>query len=247
MNAITVHGISPVFGLCSASPYVVKLCTWLRMVGIPYRYDLLPGLPKSKTGKVPYVTLADGRILEDSQVIIETLADQHGIDPWAGLGAGDRARGHALRRLAEDSLYWALVWDRWVDAGWPVVKEKYFRGVPAPLRPFVASYAQRGVKTMLSGQGMGRRPRADLLDQARQDLQCLADSLGPQDWFLGTPTVVDAAVYGPLAHLHGSTYGGELQPLLRAHDNLVAFVERVHGRWWAEGEPHKGTADPRQD
>lgn len=247
MSALTVHGISPVFGLCSASPFVVKLCTWLRMVEIPYHYDLLHGLPKSKTGKVPYVTLPDGRTLEDSQVILTTLAAEHGIDPWAGLSAGERARGHALRRLAEDSLYWALVWDRWIDAGWPVVKEQYFRGVPGPVRPLVAAYAQRGVRTMLHGQGLGRRPRADLLDQARQDLQCLADSLGAQDWMLGVPTLVDAAVYGPLAQIHGGTYGGDLRPLLEQHDNLVALVDRVRERWWADGKPHRGTADLRQD
>ena len=229
----TVHGVAPVFGLCSASPFVVKLCTWLRMAQIPHHYEPLRSLPRSRTGKVPYLTFPDGRILEDSQVIIETLAAERGIDPWAGLGAAERARGHALRRLAEDSLYWSLIWDRWLDAGWPLVRGEYFRVVPGLLRPIVAHQARRKVRAMVRGQGMGRRPRAEILDQARQDLLCLADCLGDQDFFLGPPTVVDAARYGPLAQIRGATYGGGIQPLLAAHPRLLAFVDRVADRWWS--------------
>lgn len=229
----TVHGIAPVFGLCSASPFVVKLCTWLRMAELPYHYHPLTGLPKSRTGKIPYLVFPDGRRLEDSQVIIETLAAERGLDLWAGLGAAERARGHALRRVAEESLYWALVWERWLDSGWETVRREYFTALPGPVRPLVATIARGKVRTALAGHGMGRRPRAELLDQARQDLACLADSLADQEWFLGVPTALDAALYGQLACIHGGTCGGELKPMLDQHEGLVAFVERVRGRWWA--------------
>lgn len=232
---LRVHAVGAGFGLPSASPFVVKLLTWLRMAEIPYqRVDLLRP-PASKTGKVPYVELPDGTIVEDSQHIIETLAAQHDIDPWAGLDEGQRALAHHLQNTVEGSLYWALLWERWCSPGGlePYV-DVFFGAVPGLLRGVVAGAVQRKTRKQAWQQGIARRPPEQIAELGRRDLAALATTLGSDPWFLGRPTVVDASAYGLLAQLDAAPLDTALTRAYREQAVLVDFVARVRDRWWSD-------------
>src|SRR5262245_20470409 len=128
---ITVWGLPPIWGAPSPSPFVIKLMTWLRMANVPYQTRALKGPMKSKTGKIPYITLSDGRLIADSEVIIAHLTQERGIDLDSGLSPLERASGHALRRMLEEHLYFVGLWERWLSTnGWPSTARDYFAFLP---------------------------------------------------------------------------------------------------------------------
>lgn len=234
---LVVHGIAPCYGMPSASPFVVKLLTWLRMAGIPHERHDLGRPPASRNAKVPYVTLPDGRVLEDSQHIIETLAAERGIDPWEGLTAWEQALAHHLRNTIEGSLYWGLVWERWcTEDGLEPYVQPFFSMVPAPMRGLVAGQVRRITRKQAWQQGVNRRPPEQVRELARRDLSALAAILGQREWFLGVPTLVDASAYGHLLQLHTCPVENPTVAAYRAHPELVAHTERVRARWWADAD-----------
>jgi glutathione S-transferase len=86
---ITLHQFVPTFGLPNASPFCMKLETWLRKA------------PKSK---MPYI-VDHGRVVSDSSFIIEYLKATCGdkLDAW--LSAEQHAVALALQRRLEEILY----------------------------------------------------------------------------------------------------------------------------------------------
>lgn len=228
----------PCWGLPSTSPFCIKLEAWLRMTGLPYEARVLRGLPRSPTGKIPYVELADGRLLADSGAIIETLAAERGVGLDAGLDARERALGLAVTRLLEDHFYWVVAWDRWVPPEhWAKTRVAYFGGLPWPLPWLVPLLARRSVLRALHGQGFGRMTEAAILARAERDLEALAGLVGDREHLLGRPTSVDATIYAFLACALRPPFEGPLQRATARHAGLVAFCERFEARWWPAREP----------
>jgi hypothetical protein len=54
---ITLYQFEPAFGLPNASPFCLKLETWLRMAGLPYEAPrmTLSAMGRSPKGKLPYI------------------------------------------------------------------------------------------------------------------------------------------------------------------------------------------------
>src|SRR5687767_11238947 len=101
-EVIAVHALGPIWGAPSPSPFVIKLLTWLRMAGVEHRLVPLRRPPQSATGKMPYITWADGRMLADSSAIIETLGKERGVDLDAHLDPRAKAEAHLIRRAIEE-------------------------------------------------------------------------------------------------------------------------------------------------
>lgn len=234
---LVVWGMPPVWGMPSASPFCLKLETWLRMAALPYTPRYLDRPPRSSTGKVPYVELPSGELLADSSLIIAELTRTHGVQLDAALTPTQRGQAVALQRLVEDHLYFALAWERWHEpAGWAETKVAYFAHVPAFIRWMVPPIARRGVLRALHGHGIGRLRPEEVVAAGCADIDALALCLGEGPYFFGgEPTTTDAVVYGALANLHLAPLPTALQARLRGHASLVAWVERMRGRYWGEG------------
>src|SRR6478609_8917732 len=113
---ITLHQFGPAFSLRTASPFGLKLEAYMKLAGIPYRVENFDGNPsKAPKGKIPFITDDDGRKLGDSALIIQHLIAKHGDKLDAHLTPAERAVGHALRRMTEEALYFAVLYSRWVD------------------------------------------------------------------------------------------------------------------------------------
>lgn len=223
----------PCWGMPSASPFCVKLEAWLRMAGVAYESRAPTGLPRSPTRKIPYVELADGRLLADSGVIIDTLARERGIDLDAGLDARARGLATAVTRLLEDHYYWVIAWDRWIPkAHWAVTRAAYFGALPGPLPWLVPPIAHRSVRQALHGQGFGRMSDAAILDRLNKDLDALAGLLGAEEHLLGRPATVDAILYAFVIAGLRPPFDGPVQRAVAARENLVAFCERFERRWF---------------
>ena len=220
------------WGLPSASPFVNKLILWLRMAGIPHTLGEPKGPPASKTGKVPYILRPDGSVLSDSSVIIATLGAERGIELGAPFGSAEQAKLTAIQRLCEDSLYWTIVYFRWIDpAGWAITQPAYFGFIPAAVRWAVTPFIRGQVRRSLHGQGLGRRSPAEIAAVGIADVDALVGLLGEQEYLLGRPTVADAIAWGMLAGFFGTPYADPVTLHARAQPALAAYVARLGQRF----------------
>lgn len=236
MEAIRVVGMPSIWGLPSPSPFCLKLETWLRMEKIAYTCVPLTKMPQSKSGKVPYILRDDGSTLADSNVIIETLAKERGIDLTYGASPTEQARAHVILRTLEESLYFAGAWERWVHPeSWPITRAGYFGPLPAGMRNLVAGLVRRKIRTLLHGQGVARHKPAQIIALAARDVEALATLLGEQPFFQGErPGVTDASAYGLFANAMGFPGRSAIKDLLDRYPNLVAFCQRMKNLYWNE-------------
>lgn len=223
-----------VFGEESASPFCVKLETWMRLRGIPYTRRRPSGPPRSRTGKLPSLERPDGTILSDSEVIAGTLAAEHGVDPYEGIAPADRPVALLARRTLEEHLYWGVVHDRWArPEGWAVYRPALFGGLPLPVRGLVSRIARRKALAGLHGHGLSRQEPDARDAMLRDDVEALAAVLGDRDWWLSDrPTLLDATAFGMFGAILSSPVDTPLRRAVRDHPNLVAHVARVREAAW---------------
>ena len=131
---ITLYGSGPNFGLPDASPFVTKAETLLRMSTLPFEKALM-SFSKAPKGNIPYIE-DDGQLLGDSTLIRWHLEKKYGIDFDQGLTAEQLAIAWAFEKMAEDNLYWANVYFRWmIDANFrkgPVLSSRAYRRRSGP-------------------------------------------------------------------------------------------------------------------
>ncbi len=235
VRPVIVHGLPPLWGAPSASPFVVKLLTWLRMAEIPYEAPPLAGPPRSPTKKMPYVELPDGTLLGDSALIIEELGRRSAVTMDDVLDARQRAEALALRRMLEEHLYFAGLWERWISPdGRAASRRDYFAFLPWPLRSLLPILVSRDAKRNLYGHGLGRHTPADIYAMAFEDIDAAATLLGDRDYLFDVPTSIDAATYGLVRTVLANPFPSPLADRVRGHANLVAYGERITARWWPD-------------
>jgi glutathione S-transferase len=232
--SVTLYQFPTAFGLPNVSPFCMKVETYLRMAGIPYalRYGMYQLRAPKK--KLPYID-DGGRIVADSHLIIDYLKSAYGDRLDAALNPDQRALGTAILRLLEDSLYWVLLYARWIDeTGWPMTRQAFFGALPVPLRWFVPGLARRGLAQQLHAQGTGRHTAEDIYAIGSADIAALALLLGDQSYFLGAePSSVDAAAYAFLANILDVPLDQPLRQAARAQPNLSAYCARMRARYYA--------------
>ena len=230
---ITLYQFPPGFGLPNASPFCMKVETYLRMAGIPHRLDNRGLLTKAPKGKLPFID-DDGERVADSSFIIAYLKEKYGDPLDAALSPRLRATGLAIQRMLEENLYWAVIHLRWIDdAGFALTREVFFSGMPAPLGAIVPFLARRGVKKEIWGHGMGRHAPDEIMAIGRADLDALADLLGEQDFFLGqTPTSIDATAYAFLANVLAAPPDSPLARHASAMPVIPAYCRRMRERYY---------------
>lgn len=235
---IIVHGMTPLWGIATGSPFGLKFETWLRMAEIPYEVKILKAPPKSKTGKIPYIELADGSFLEDSGKIIEKLRNDRGIALDNHLSQDAVVQAHLLRRMIEEHLYYCVAWERWIpDEYWPVTKAGYFGSMPLLLRWFVPALFRRRVRAYVNGMGVGRMPVEELYARGEADMTVISAMLGSKDYMFGQPSTSDAILYGWFGNLLAFPVESPFQRALKSRPNLVAHTQRMRDRYWS-ATPH---------
>jgi glutathione S-transferase len=229
---IKLYQFPPVFGR-NVSPFTLKLETWLKLTGLPYRVVAIRNPGQGPKGKLPFIEDDDGSFIADSSLIIEHLSRTRGVDPDAGLEPGQRALALALQRLFEDHLYFVGVWSRWVDPeGWAVFGPALLAGVPAPARHVVAAFVRRRVRKSLDAQGLGRHRQDEIYAMGRADLEAIARLLAERPFFVADrPTTIDTVAYGFLANLLLVPIESDLKRSARGFANLVAWTEAMERRF----------------
>lgn len=233
---ITLYQYDPTFGLPNASPFCMKLETYLRMAQLPYVAApfSLRAMGNAPKGKLPYIQ-DGGTTLADSTFIIDYLKATYGdaLDGW--LNAEQRAVALAFQRLLEENLYWAVVHSRWLDeAGWALTRAAFFGKLKAPLKWIIPPLARRGMRQQLRGQGMGRHSVEQIHAIGQRDITALAVFLGDKPYFLGeSPCTLDACAYAFLANLLGAPVESVLKGHAQQYPHLQAYCDRMHARYYA--------------
>ncbi len=228
-----VHIFSGKWDIPSESPFCLKLLTWMKIAQVPFETSALQGPAKSKSGKAPYILRDDGTVLEDSSLIIETLTREHGVTLDAGRTPEQRATMVMAQRMIESHLYFVVLLHRWRD-NWPSVRAAYFEGaIPGPVLWAVGPFIRRATVKQALGQGLGKMPWERAVAEAVADFDALSAVLGNDDFFFGSPGVMDAIAYGSLENIHGEPLEGPLKDALHGHSNLMRWLDRMRSRYWS--------------
>lgn len=230
---IRIHQFAPAFDLPNASPFCMKLETYLRMTGLPYELVNSGNVLKAPKRKLPYIE-DDGTVVTDTSFIIEHLKQRHGDPLDATLSPQQRACGTAFQRLLEENLYWALVHTRWAtDAGWALTRQAFFGTMAAPLSWFVPGMARRGLLAELRGHGMGRHSAAEISAIGCRDLTAVADFLEEKPFMLGDkPSSIDACAYAFLANVLWTPVDGPIVRHARDRPTLERYCLRMKARYF---------------
>ncbi|HEX8795553.1 MAG TPA: glutathione S-transferase family protein [Polyangiaceae bacterium] len=236
---IKVHKFGPSFGLPDASPFVMKVETYLRMTGQPYETHW-GDVRKAPRRQLPLIEI-DGKIVPDSGAIVDLLESHRAEKLDAHLDAGQRATGTAFRSMLEEYLYFGLLYMRWAtDDGWtvfePALRDMLGRmGVPGMLRGMIAGQARKQTVERTTKQGIGRRPRAEVVAICQQLFDALSTQLGDGPFFFGArPTTLDATVYAFTAGALCPAFDNEVRKHAASKANLVAYESRMKNAYWKD-------------
>ena len=232
---ITLYQFEPAFGLPNASPFCMKLETWLRMAQLPYEAPTMrmTDMRKAPKGKMPYI-VDEGRVVSDSTFIIDYLKATYGdtLDGW--LSTEQRAVALAFQRLLEENLYWAVVYSRWIEpAGWELTRASFFANLPAALKVIVPPLARRGMRQELHGHGMGRHSSQDIYAIGKRDIAAVADFLDGKSFIMGdAPCSLDAIAYAFLANLLWVPVESPLKQHAQQYAQLDSYCQRMRSQYY---------------
>ncbi|CAL8096534.1 unnamed protein product [Orchesella dallaii] len=239
-DVVILHQIPPAVAAPNASPFALKLETYLRMAKIPYENDFVDGMgPK---GKTPWITL-NGQHISDSQLCIEFLAKK--FERKIGNHSDEEMAISAMARIMMDEhFYWGLLMWRYVHSlpkGFG--PEKVF-SFPLPkfvVKMLLSLNIRRKVYIAAWIQGLARHSEDEIVQIISNDLQVLSKLLGNKKFMLGDePCEDDCAIFGELAQALWCMPGSPYEKLLNGElQNLKEYCLRMKDVYWQDWESSK--------
>jgi len=180
----------------SASPFCVKLETYLRIVNLPYEVVFLNDPRKSPKGKLPFIE-DKGKKISDTSLITRYLEQAYNYQLDNELSKEQRATSLAYQRLVEEHLYWIIAYSRWVQPdNWKITKAAYFNEMPSLIRQFAPEMIRKKVIKALHAQGIGRHTCQEIYQMACDDVTSISNMLGNKEYFFNNqPSTLDAIVF----------------------------------------------------
>jgi glutathione S-transferase len=223
---IELHQFAPVGGV-NMSPFCAKVEAYLRLRRLPYRVVVDPPF-KGPKGKLPFVVDGAATIADSGEIIAHFEASRP--DPLdGGLDAAARATAHVVRRTLEESLYFAMLHDRWaIEANWPRTRDGLFAAIPTAIRPLVTGLIRRKILRDIRGQGTGRMSNDEVRRRGVADITAVAEILGTRDFLVADrPVVADITLFAFVDNLLRAGYPGPLVEAARAAHGLTAHHARM--------------------
>ena len=234
---ITLCQFHRIWNLPNASPFCMKVETYLRMAGLAYEIKPINNPQSAPKGKLPYIQI-DGVNYPDSELIIDELKIRYGNALDQHLTKEQQALSLLIDHVFCEQLYWILVYLRWKsDAGWACVKPGYFAKLPAIPRLFVPSLVRRKMLKALDYQGTGRHSLDEVIYLGSKSIDALAEILGNNPYFLGgKPTSVDATAFSFIANLLMSPVDDALKQHVLKSKAVIAYCNRMWDEFYADFE-----------
>jgi len=233
---IELYKFGPAFGLRETGPFVLKVMTYMKLAGIPFREHVQGDPRKAPKKKIPYIS-DDGVEIGDSTFIIKHLKAKFG-DPLAdGMSAYQLAKGQALKVMLEERTYWAgMIYPRWVKTDHhQMIADTFFAEIPSFLRMFVFRMVAKGVAKSAMGQGIMHHSDAEIYELGVDDIKTVETILGTQKFILGDkPAEADATVYAFLYGMSAEVFPTPIQARIRGSKPLMAYLDRMDALVWDE-------------
>jgi hypothetical protein len=221
----------------NASPPCMKAETFLRLAKIPY--ESRTDMKTCKTGTWPWAEL-NGETICDSQNIIETCTKHFNVQLGPKLTNHQQCVQTALRRVLEQSTYFHLVRDRWVDQFELLLKYYNIPGLPAIIKKLACGYFRKNIIKMLNLQGSGDMSQDEYHAAYVADVKCVAEFLGDQKYIFGDEvTELDCTVFAFLANIAVPEFPSPARDYVRGNKKLMAYIRRVADRAFPECEALK--------
>jgi len=222
----------------SISPQELKLESWLKLQGITYENVDHKAKFTSKNGTLPFIEF-NGQEVVDS-AIIKILGDKFGQDMSGHLDQEQRNVEHAMMKMVENHLYWAIM--HWRTSNVDNTIKAYKIHLPS----FYGSKIPVGILNMhfkfnicrktqkkVKSQGMG-----NIEEMSKNDLTVLSNMLAEKEFMFGdNPSMLDMVVFSHLAQLImvETDYPCPLRDFLQEScKNLVVLVNRMKDMCWGD-------------
>ncbi|MCJ8325284.1 MAG: glutathione S-transferase family protein [Rhizobiales bacterium] len=224
--------IFPSFFNCrSASPFSMKAELLFRMGNVAYKTIAGSNPAKAPNGKFPFI-LDDGQVIADTHFIYQHIGNKYGVDLDAGLTSQQRAIATAFTKLAEDHLYWIMVYSRWMDADFNEAVGEFFNHLPFGIRQLVLKSVKNTVKKAVYHHGIGRHEKQKIYQFGCDDIDAIAAQLGDGSYFLGDRLAsVDAIIYGILAAIAYPPMDTKIKARILNHENLSTYMKRIENEF----------------
>lgn len=179
----------------------------------------------SPTGKFP--TIRDGdTVVWDSTDILYHLESFYGGPPLVPTGARNSALAHAIEEWADESLYFyemtmRLTWEHNLDAA----LDEFGRTLPGVPKPRLKSLIVEGATRLTEAQGVGRKPRDQVVRDVERHFRALDGLLDGRDWLVGEAlSIADLAV---IAQVNALRYAREAENALGQTNHVPGWIDRV--------------------
>ena len=206
------------------------------MADIPY--EIANGVPADgPKGKIPWIDDA-GNVVGDSSFIIEYLKKKHGDTLDARLTPRERALGHAIKKVLEESLYFVSSYSKWgEDEGFNIYAAELFSEMPeAQFRP-VSEAIRKNVMEKLRAQGIARHTSAEVYELGLEDVRSFAELLGDGVYLFGDqPTSYDACAFGVIGNLKDGPFASPVRDAARQARNVVDYIDRMRRKYFPDIE-----------
>lgn len=226
--------------IVNASPFCVKLETWLRITGIKHKNVSNEISKASAKGQVPFIEL-NGRQFADTNFIIDHLKSHFKLTIDENLSDREKADSRAFSILIEESLFRCLEYDRSKSFGWLATDKgvlPYLQGIQKFFfqKIFIKQLEKR-LKTIVNAQGYGRHSPEEIEEITKKDLTALSTLLGDKSFMFGDiPSTLDATAFGHLVEFTDAPLTSDkIKTFMEQNTpNLIEFIKRIKERYWPD-------------
>uniref|UniRef100_A0A914XHQ5 Uncharacterized protein n=1 Tax=Plectus sambesii TaxID=2011161 RepID=A0A914XHQ5_9BILA len=222
------------------SPFCLKLETWLRANDIKYEVRQT-WTQRSSKGQLPFIEL-NGEQIADSQLIINALSRKFNKEDLTTLTQSQIGAARAVDRLIECSFIQAIVAFKYLEHLPELISGETIglKWIPKVVTDVAAMFIKPTLREKLHSQGFGRLTREEQLEQARLDLQAIADVMGKNKFILDDePHTVDFTLFGHFATFYYLPFDIVLKRMVRNEfPTLLDHMERMKERFWPDWNEH---------
>ncbi|QIV96270.1 glutathione S-transferase-like protein [Allofrancisella inopinata] len=218
----------------SMSPFCIKMELYLKVASLAYQNHFGLEFNNSPTGKMPYIEF-QGKKYADSNLIISRLEQENNFSIDEHLNSQQKAIAFSFIRLCEDSLYWAGLYSRWVDADNKQWKVNFVEasGLPKTMANIIYPVAKRNILRQLKSIGLMGLTRNEIYSKAQQDISAIANFLEARMYFFNDKiSLVDLTVFSFLITVADGNCGKRLQNFVY-DKNIGSFIENIQNKYLA--------------